>query len=194
MKHLVWHPYTQPWQDMTTLSTFERLVTPFGRLAYTGRILSIMSIQEVEYMRPEGCPFAVQEGRELSAIISAPRLMKQIYRNGRLWIVTEKIAHMGKAVSLWTISSGKWQYVMELEANYRDITMDVNENDTAIILIKSSNTDGMSLNVRIKSLVMLRLGDAPKLTTIALLSHLNSSNNVGIDDHLCRMLENSSWH
>ncbi|KAK6012859.1 hypothetical protein OSTOST_21963 [Ostertagia ostertagi] len=89
-------PYTQPWQDMTTLSTFERLVTPFGRLAYTGRILSInVHTKEVEYMRPEGCPFAVQEGRELSAIISAPRLMKQIYRNGRLWIVTEKIAHMG---------------------------------------------------------------------------------------------------
>ncbi|KAK5966791.1 hypothetical protein GCK32_002814 [Trichostrongylus colubriformis] len=138
-------PYTQPWQDGTTISTFERLLTPFGRLAYTGRILNInIHTSEIEYTRAEGCPFEVHDGRELDTLITAPRLMKQIYRNGD--------GHAQREVK-W-----RWQYVMELKANYRDITMDVNSNDTAIILIKTSNTDGMTMNVRIKSLIMLRFG------------------------------------
>ncbi|VDO72170.1 unnamed protein product [Heligmosomoides polygyrus] len=185
-------PYTQPWQEAATLSAFERSTTPFGRLIFTGRILNIdIKGRRIEYIRPERSPFDVKPGHELESVLRIPRLMKQIYRNGRLWVITENIARMGIAVSLWTISGGKWDYLMDLEANYRDITLDVTGDDTAIILIKTPPDSGSCTNVRIKSLLMLRIGNVPKLTTIALLSLLDSPNSPALDDHMCRILERS---
>ncbi|VDM69660.1 unnamed protein product [Strongylus vulgaris] len=152
-------PYTQPWQEGKIISSFERVPNVFGRLAYTGRILNIdIETKKIVYTRPQSCPFQAKNDREIYAALKAPRLMKQIYRNGRLWIIAESMAHLGVAVSIWTIVNQKWQYVMEIRANYRDVTMDVTENDMAVILIKEPLLDDLYPQVQVKSLLMLRLG------------------------------------
>ncbi|KAL6725164.1 hypothetical protein Aduo_007238 [Ancylostoma duodenale] len=188
-------PYTQPWQEGNIMSTFERLPNVFGRLAYTGRILNIdIETRKVIYTRPLNCPFEARNGREIYAALRAPRMMKQIYRNGRLWIVAESMAHLGVAVSIWTITNHKWQYVMELKANYRDVTMDVTASDTAIILIKEPLIDDSCPQVQVKSLLMLRIGNVPRLTTIALFSVLEGPQPTRLNEHMRQMLERSSCY
>ncbi|VDK54049.1 unnamed protein product [Cylicostephanus goldi] len=184
-------PYTQPWQEGSILSSFERIPNIFGRLAYTGRILNIdMETRKITYTQPCNCPFQARNGREVYAALKAPRLMKQIYRNGRLWIVAETMAHMGVAVSIWTVFNHTWQYIMEIKANYRDITMDVTGSDTAIVLIKEPLIDDAAFTkVKVKSLLMLRLGSVPRLTTIALFDVLDGPYSHELDEHLRLMLE-----
>ncbi|KHJ77750.1 hypothetical protein OESDEN_22630 [Oesophagostomum dentatum] len=116
-------------------------------------------------------------------------MMKQIYRNGRLWIVAESMAHLGVAVSIWTIANQTWQYVMEIKANYRDVTMDVTESDTAIILVKEPLVDGGYPHVEVKSLLMLRLGNVPRLTTISLFNVLEGPYSSNLDEHMRLVLE-----
>ncbi|ETN82315.1 hypothetical protein NECAME_17753 [Necator americanus] len=129
--------------------------------------------------------------QEIYAALKAPRMMKQIYRNGRLWIVAESMAQLGVAVSVWTIANATWQYVMEIKANYRDVTMDVTGSDTAIILIKEPLVDDAHPHVRIRSLFMLRLGNVPRLSTIALFTVLDSPWSTQLNEHIRSMLERS---
>ncbi|WKY02852.1 hypothetical protein Q1695_016273 [Nippostrongylus brasiliensis] len=171
-------PYTQPWENGALLSAFERLPTPNGRMAYTGRVIDVdVQSRKVNYTRPSGCPFTTDEGQELSPTLIAPHSMKQICRNGRLCISRVN----------W------WEYVTKLKANFRDITMDVSSNDTAIILVKSSTESESSMTICISSVMLLRLRNVPRLTTIALLRLLDSPHSPVLDEHLCRILERSGW-
>ncbi|VDL77551.1 unnamed protein product [Nippostrongylus brasiliensis] len=151
-------PYTQPWENGALLSAFERLPTTYGRMAYTGRVIDVdVQSRKVNYTRPSGCPFTTDEDQEISPTLTAPHSMKQICRNGRLWVIIEPLHLKGKLVTIWTIHRGRWEYVTKVKANFRDITMDVSSNDTAIVLVKSPTESELSTTICISSVMLLRL-------------------------------------
>ncbi|WKY02851.1 hypothetical protein Q1695_016273 [Nippostrongylus brasiliensis] len=187
-------PYTQPWENGALLSAFERLPTPNGRMAYTGRVIDV-DVQSRKVRRAL-----------IGKLYPTQRLSVYHRRRSRALTDTDRTAlneadlsqrsslHLkGKLVTIWTIHRGRWEYVTKLKANFRDITMDVSSNDTAIILVKSSTESESSMTICISSVMLLRLRNVPRLTTIALLRLLDSPHSPVLDEHLCRILERSGW-